>query len=79
MTLNLKSEEGRAIFLKLAERADVVIENYRSDVKHRLKIDYDVVSKINPRIIYGSIRASVRTARTRPGPALTRSRKGWAG
>ena len=55
MTLNLKSEEGRAIFLKLAERADVVVENYRSDVKHRLKIDYDVVSKINPRIIYGSI------------------------
>jgi crotonobetainyl-CoA:carnitine CoA-transferase CaiB-like acyl-CoA transferase len=55
MTLNLKSEEGRAIFLKLAERADVVVENYRSDVKHRLKIDYDFVSKINPRIIYGSI------------------------
>ena len=55
MTLNLKSEEGRAIFLKLAERTDVVVENYRSDVKHRLKIDYDVVSKINPRIIYGSI------------------------
>lgn len=55
LTLNLKSEEGRAIFLKLAERADVIIENYRSDVKHRLKIDYDTVSKINPRIIYGSI------------------------
>src|SRR5829696_7037185 len=55
MTLNLKSDEGRAIFLKLAERADVVVENYRSDVKHRLKIDYDVVSKTNPRIVYGSI------------------------
>jgi crotonobetainyl-CoA:carnitine CoA-transferase CaiB-like acyl-CoA transferase len=55
MTLNLKSEEGRAIFLKLAECADVVIENYRSDVKRRLKIDYDAVSKVNQRIIYGSI------------------------
>jgi formyl-CoA transferase len=55
MTLNLKSDEGRAIFLKLAETADVVIENYRSDVKHRLGIDYDTVSKINPRIVYGSI------------------------
>jgi len=55
MTLNLKSDEGRAIFLKLAETADVVIENYRSDVKHRLRIDYDTVSKINPRIVYGSI------------------------
>jgi crotonobetainyl-CoA:carnitine CoA-transferase CaiB-like acyl-CoA transferase len=55
MTLNLKSEEGRAIFLKLAERADVVVENFRSDVKRRLRIDYDAVSKINPRIVYGSI------------------------
>jgi crotonobetainyl-CoA:carnitine CoA-transferase CaiB-like acyl-CoA transferase len=55
MTLNLKSDEGRAIFLKLAETADVIVENFRSDVKHRLRIDYDTVSKINPRIIYGSI------------------------
>lgn len=55
MTLNLKHKEGYAIFLKLAEHADVVIENYRSDVKHRLKIDYETVSKVNPRIIYGSI------------------------
>ncbi len=55
MTLDLKSDKGRAIFLKLAETADVIVENYRSDVKHRLRIDYDTVSKINPRIIYGSI------------------------
>src|SRR5207253_10778866 len=34
MTLNLKSDEGRAIFFKLAERADVIVENYKSDVKH---------------------------------------------
>src|SRR5499433_4421348 len=55
MTLNLKSNEGRAIFMKLAERADVIVENYKSDVKHRLGIDYEAVRKINPRIIYGSI------------------------
>jgi crotonobetainyl-CoA:carnitine CoA-transferase CaiB-like acyl-CoA transferase len=55
MTLNLKTEEGRAIFFKLTERADVVIENYRSDVKHRLGIDYEAVRRINPRIVYGSI------------------------
>jgi formyl-CoA transferase len=55
MTLNLKSEEGRAIFLDLAKIADVVIENYRSDVKHRLGIDYAAVAKVNPRIVYGSI------------------------
>jgi len=55
MTLNLKSDEGRKIFFKLAERADVIVENYTSDVKHRLGIDYEAVCKINPRIVYGSI------------------------
>src|SRR5947208_1466684 len=55
MTLNLKSPEGHAIFMKLAAKADVIVENYRSDVKHRLKVDYDTVAKINPRIVYGSI------------------------
>src|SRR6476660_999151 len=55
MTLNLKSDEGRAIFMKLAERADVIVENYKSDVKYRLGIDYEAVRKVNPRIVYGSI------------------------
>ena len=55
LTLNLKTEEGRGIFLRLVEKADVVIENFRPDVKHRLKIDYDTLSAINPRLIYGSI------------------------
>jgi len=55
MTLNLKSDEGRKIFFKLAERTDVIVENYKSDVKHRLGIDYEAVRKINPRIVYGSI------------------------
>src|SRR5947199_3132554 len=45
MTLNLKSTEGRDIFFKLAEKADVVVENYRSDVKHRLSVDYEAVAK----------------------------------
>jgi formyl-CoA transferase len=69
MTLNLKSEEGRAIFLRLAERADVVVENYRSDVKHRLGIDYEAVSRINPRIVYASISGFGQTGpdATRPG------------
>ncbi len=55
ITLNLKSDEGREIFYKLVEAADVVVENYRPDVKYRLKIDYETLRKINPRIIYGSI------------------------
>jgi formyl-CoA transferase len=55
MTLNLKSKDGLEIFFKLARRADVVVENYKSDVKHRLGVDYEAVKKVNPRIVYGSI------------------------
>ena len=55
MTLNLKTEEGREIFMRLARQADVVVENYRSDVKHRLGIDYEAVRQVNPRVVYGSI------------------------
>jgi crotonobetainyl-CoA:carnitine CoA-transferase CaiB-like acyl-CoA transferase len=55
MTLNLKSKEGRAAFLKMAKKADVIVENFRPDVKRRLKIDYKDVKKVNPRIVYGSI------------------------
>ncbi len=55
LALNLKTEEGKAIFLKLAAKADVIVENFRSDVKTRLGIDYESIKKINPRIVYGSI------------------------
>src|SRR3546814_7995600 len=55
MTLDLKSGDGHAIFMRLAGSADVVVENYRSDVKHRLEVAYDDVAAVNPRIVYGSI------------------------
>src|SRR5712692_1744137 len=55
IALNLKTDEGREVFFKLVEKADIVIENYRPDVKFRLGIDYDSVRKANSRIIYGSI------------------------
>lgn len=55
MTLNLKSAEGHKLFMELATKADFIVENYRADVKHRLKIDYESVKAVNPRIIYGSI------------------------
>jgi len=55
LTLNLKAEEGREIFHKLVEHADVVVENYRPDVKNRLGADYETLSKINERIILVSI------------------------
>jgi len=55
ITLNLKSDKGKAIFLKLAETADVIVENFRPDVKHRLGIDYETLSKTNPGLVYASI------------------------
>ena len=55
MTLNLKLPEGREVFARLAKTADVVVENYRPDVKYRLGIDYDSLAAINPRIILASI------------------------
>jgi formyl-CoA transferase len=53
--LDLKSEEGHAAFMRLVEKADVIVENMRAAVKHRLKVAYDDVRKVNPRIVYGSI------------------------
>lgn len=55
LTLNLKAEEGREIFYKLVKDADVVVENYRPDVKNRLGADYETLSNINERIILVSI------------------------
>jgi len=55
ITLNLKSDEGREILLRLAEQADVVIENMRPGVTKRLGVDYEAVRQRNPRIVYGSI------------------------
>jgi len=55
LTLNLKDADGRAIFMRLVERADVVVENFRPDVKDRLGIGYDVLRGTNPRIILASI------------------------
>jgi crotonobetainyl-CoA:carnitine CoA-transferase CaiB-like acyl-CoA transferase len=55
MTLNLKDPRGLEVFQRLAKQADVVVENFRPDVKGKLGIDYESLRKINPRIVYGSI------------------------
>ena len=55
ITLNLKLPEGAAVLKKLAATADVLIENYRPDVKHRLGIDYETLRAINPRLVYVSL------------------------
>lgn len=55
LCLDLKADAGRQVFMDLARTADVVVENFRVDVKHRLGVDYEALKKINPRIIYASI------------------------
>lgn len=55
MTLNLKTPQGLAVFLRMVESADIVVENYRPDVKDRLGIAYDDLREVNPRIILASI------------------------
>jgi len=55
MALNLKNPKGLKVFHRLAGKADVIVENFRPDVKAKLGIDYESIRKINPRIVYGSI------------------------
>ena len=55
ITLNLKKSEALEILMKLVEKSDVVVENFRPDVKQRLGIDYEILKKRNPRIILASI------------------------
>ena len=55
LSLNLKSKEGYDIFKKLLNKADVVVENFRPDVKYKLGIDYETLSTVNPAVILASI------------------------
>ncbi|NDB66476.1 MAG: CoA transferase, partial [Methylocystaceae bacterium] len=55
MTLNLKKPEGLAVFMELVKKADIVVENYRPDVKERLGFGYEALKQVNPRIILCSI------------------------
>src|SRR3981189_916508 len=55
MARNRKDPKGLDVFKRLVEQADVVVENFRPDVKAKLGIDYESLRKINPRIVYGSI------------------------
>ncbi len=55
LAVDLKSEDGQALFYELAKNADIVVENFRSDVKFRLGVDYETLHALNPRLIYASI------------------------
>src|ERR1700694_4625048 len=79
ITLNLKSENGRAAFLRMVEKADVVVENYRPDVKSRLGIDYATLRALNPRIVYASISGYGQSGPYRDRPGFDQIAQGVGG
>jgi crotonobetainyl-CoA:carnitine CoA-transferase CaiB-like acyl-CoA transferase len=79
MTLNLKDPEGVAIFRQLAAKVDVVVENYRPDVKHRLGIDYETLRALNPRLIYASISGFGQDGPYRNRPGFDQIAQGMGG
>ncbi len=79
LTLNLKSDEGREVFFRLAKDADVIVENYRPNVKHRLGIDYEAVRAVNPRIVYGSISGFGQTGPYANRPGVDQIAQGMGG
>ncbi|MBM3358819.1 MAG: CoA transferase [Betaproteobacteria bacterium] len=79
ITLNLKDPGGLAIFKRLVEKADVLVENYRPRVKHRLGIDYETLRGINPRLVYGSISGFGQEGPYRDRPGLDHVVQGMGG
>ncbi len=79
LTLNLREPEGVAIFKKLAKDADVIVENYRPDVKRRLGIDYEQIRAINPRLVYGSISGFGQSGPYRDRPGVDQIAQGMGG
>ena len=79
MTLNLREDKGREIFFRMVEGADVVIENYRPDVKHRLGVDYEACRAVNPCIVYGSISGFGQEGPYRKRPGLDQIAQGLSG
>jgi formyl-CoA transferase len=79
MTLDLKHPDGVAILERLVERADVLVENFRPDVKARLGIDYDALSKVNPRLVYGSISGFGQTGPYADRPGYDQIAQGLGG
>lgn len=79
ITLNLKEPDGIAVLKKLVERADVLLENFRPDVKNRLGIDYESLSKINPRLVYASISGFGQTGPYASRPGFDQIAQGMGG
>lgn len=79
LTLNLKAPDGKEIFKKLTRTADVVVENFRPDVMTRLGLPYEVLSAINPRLIYCAISGFGQTGPDALKPAYDQIIQGLSG
>ena len=79
ITLNLKAPQGRDIFLRLVKTADVVVENYRPDVKERLGIGYESLKTVNQRIILASISGFGQDGPYRDRPGFDQIAQGLSG
>jgi formyl-CoA transferase len=79
LTLNLKDPKGIEILHRLVRKADVLVENYRPDVKFRLGIDYETLKPINPRLIYGSISGFGQDGPYRERPGFDQIAQGMGG
>jgi crotonobetainyl-CoA:carnitine CoA-transferase CaiB-like acyl-CoA transferase len=79
LTLDLKSPEGIEIFRKLVRGADVLVENYRPDVKTRLGIDYAALQPLNPRLVYASISGFGQSGPYRDRPGFDQIAQGMGG
>jgi formyl-CoA transferase len=79
MTLDLKSPQGLAAFKRMVAKADVVVENYRPDVKHRLGIDYDTLRALNKRIVLASISGFGQDGPYRDRPGYDQIAQGMGG
>src|ERR1700712_1260489 len=79
LTLNLKSPDGVAVMKRLVAQADVVVENYRPDVKFRLGVDYESLKAINPRIVYASISGFGQDGPYRDRPGFDQIAQGMGG
>jgi crotonobetainyl-CoA:carnitine CoA-transferase CaiB-like acyl-CoA transferase len=79
MTLNLKAPEGLSAFQRMVKQADVVVENFRPDVKDRLGVDYASLRRINPRIILASISGFGQDGPYRDRPGFDQIAQGMGG
>jgi formyl-CoA transferase len=79
LTLDLKAPDGIEIFRKLVRKADVVVENYRPDVKERLGIDYPALKVLNPRLVYASISGFGQSGPYRERPGFDQIAQGMGG